>query len=164
MKRIFALALTLTALAAPAQAHHVPQQPARQEATRQLIRTAERAGIVVFTDQSPSARGHCTAGLFGKANDRKQLLICVANHGNDVDELADTIRHELFHNAQYCKGGLIYPHLKEQSLAVARDRLHMPMGQYKPQQYYQEAEARAAAQLLSEEEIGTIVTHYCGRR
>lgn len=147
--------------ASAAYAHHLPRQPFVEAETASLMRSAQAAGISIFSDKDPSTRGQCRAGLFGMANNRKQLLICVKNHRGDMVELADTVRHELIHNVQYCKGGLVYPHLKDKNLAFARDYLHMPMDKYSPASYYREAEARTLAHVLEEDRIAELVTRYC---
>ena len=150
-----------------AKAHHVQQQPFVASETRQLLDTARSLGVEVFTDKElPEA---CKEGLFGMANNKHQLLICVANHRGNGREMADTVRHELIHIAQYCKGrrvgatsALLYPELVDKALQGARDHLHMPMDMYKPQQYATEAEARVLAQLYNERQIAALLARHCG--
>jgi len=162
--------LTATALAATcavgaataALAHHrTDQQPYVHEETMSLLAAARRVGIQIFTERSNGARGLCRKGLYGMANSNNQLLLCVDNHGGNMAELADTVRHELIHNAQFCKGGMIHPDLKDKMLAVARDELHMPMDKYEPRKYYREAEARVLAHIMDEHEVAELVTEHC---
>ena len=151
-----------------AQAHHVQQQPFVASETRLLLDTARGLGVEVFTDKElPKA---CKKGLFGMANNKHQLLICVANHRGNGREMADTVRHELVHIAQYCKGrkmgatsALLYPELRDKALVGARDHLHMPMDQYHPNKHAGEAEARVLAQIYNERQIATLLTRHCSK-
>ena len=157
--------LCLLGSAAAVNAHHVPQQSYVASETKMLLDTARSVGISIFTDKT--APGVCKEGLFGAANNKNQLLICIANHGDNTDELADTIRHELIHSAQYCKGrrvgatsALLYPELTDKAMQGAVE-LHMPVDQYTPVQYATEAEARVLAQIYEEEQIATVLRREC---
>ena len=158
--------LCLLGSAAAVNAHHVPQQPYVASETTMLLEEAQRVGISIFTDNTtPKA---CKEGLFGAANARNQLLICIANHGDSSSELADTIRHELIHSAQFCKGrrvgatsALLYPDLADKALQGAIE-LHMPVDDYAPAQYAAEAEARVLAQIYEEEQIAAVLRRECG--
>jgi len=149
-----------------AQAHHTQQQPYVVSETRSLLQAATSLGVQVFTDkEAPEA---CKDGLLGMANGSHQLLLCVDNHANDMDELADTIRHELVHIAQFCKGrkvgatsALLYPELRDKALAGARDHLHMPMDRYEPRKHAAEAEARVLAQIYEERQIAALLKRHC---
>jgi len=157
--------LCLLGSAAAVNAHHVQQQPYVASETKMLLDTARSVGISVFTDKTtPKA---CKKGLFGAANNQNQLLICIANHGDDADELADTIRHELIHSAQFCKArrvgatsALLYPELADKALQGAIE-LHMPVDQYAPAQYAAEAEARVLAQIYEEEQVAAVLRREC---
>lgn len=159
--------LCLLGAAATVNADHVPQQSYVASETKMLLDTARSVGISIFTDKtSPKA---CKEGLYGAANSRNQLLICIASHGDDVNELADTIRHELIHSAQYCKGrrvgatsALLYPELTDKALQGAI-QLHMPVDKYSPSQRASEAEARVLAQIYEEEQIAAVLRRECGK-
>jgi len=159
--------LCLLGSAAAVNAHHIPQQPYVASETTMLLQAANSVGISIFTDKTtPKA---CKKGLFGAANDKNQLLICIANHNGNSRELADTIRHELIHSAQYCKGrrvgaasALLYPELTDKALQGAIE-LHMPVDQYAPAQYAAEAEARVLAQIYEEEQIAAVLLRECGK-
>jgi len=159
--------LCLLGSAAAINAHHIQQQPYVASETKMLLQEAQRVGISIFTDKtSPKS---CKEGLFGAANSRNQLLICIANHNGNAQELADTIRHELIHSAQYCKGrrvgatsALLYPELADKALQGAIE-LHMPVDQYAPTQYAAEAEARVLAQIYEEEQIAAVLRRECGK-
>jgi hypothetical protein len=159
--------LCLVGAAAAVNAHHIPQQSYSTEGTKSLLQAATSVGIQVITDKTPGARKYCKKGLYGAANASNQLLICIENHGDDVDELADTIRHELVHSAQFCKGrsvgatsALLYPDLRDKALQGAIE-LHMPVDRYKPAQYAAEAEARVLAQLYNDQQVANLLRRYC---
>ena len=151
--------------ASAAFAHHVPHQPFVAEETKLLIDTVKATGHRVLVDQGPCLEGN---GMMGFATNNGFLVICAKNHGNDVDELADTVRHEAFHLAQFCKaknrgatGALIMPDVIEQSRSLAL-ALHMPVNAYPVHQRDTEAEARAAAHVLDEAEIAALLIKECG--
>ena len=157
--------LCLLGSAAAVNAHHVPWQPYVASETMMLLDTARSLGISVFTDKT--SPGACKEGLLGVANNLKQFLICTANHGNDKRQLADTIRHELIHSAQFCKGrrvgatsALLYPELADKAMQGAME-LHMPIDKYTPAQYATEAEARVLAQLYKEKQIAAVLRREC---
>lgn len=162
--------LCIFGAAQSAQAHHIQQQPYVEAETIALIRTAVRSGITVFTERTDDAiKDFCSERqLYGQANNRNQLLICIGNHGGNQDELADTIRHELIHSAQFCKArksgatmALLRPDLAEDSLELAH-QLHMPTDKYDEDELVYEAEARALAHTLDEHEVADLVAEYCG--
>jgi len=160
-------ATCLLGAASAVSAHHIPRQPYVATETMMLLEEAQRVGVSIFTDKTtPKA---CKEGLFGAANARNQLLICITNHNDNTQELADTIRHELIHTAQFCKGrrvgatsALLYPELTDEALQGAIE-LHMPVDQYTPAQYAMEAEARVLAQIYEEEQIAAVLRRECGK-
>lgn len=160
--------LCLVGAAAAVNAHHVPQQPYIAAETKTLLDAARSVGISIFTDKtSPEA---CKEGLYGAANNKNQLLICTANHGDNAAELADTIRHELIHSAQYCKGrrvgatsALLYPHLNDKAIRVAQTHLHWDILGYDTSDWPNEAEARVLAQIYEEEQIAAVLRRECGK-
>lgn len=173
MTLFFRLATTaLTGLCAlgmvgAAQAHHVQQQPYVASETRSLLQTARGLGVQVFTDKE--APGACKEGLFGAANIKSQLLICANNHGGNVQELADTVRHELVHIAQYCKAArtgasdaaLLYPAHSDGFIAYAQEQLHWHILGYDTKDWGNEAEARSLAHLLNEKEVAYLLRRNC---
>lgn len=166
IKQLAALALTGSVLlgsASVAVAQKVKQQPFNEAGVNFLLRTVTETGHSTY-----SGGEWCdTQRAYGFATANKQLVICVDNHGNDMDELADTVRHEAFHLAQYCKArrvgasmALIFPEAVDDSMALARD-LGMPMQRYDQAQYAFEAEARAAAFALNERQIAAVLKEEC---
>lgn len=161
-------ALCIVGAAGAAYAHHIPQQPYVESETQTLLEAAQSVGIRFYTEGDPNGAKRCSQGLLGQANDHKQVLICVKNHGDSVDELADTLRHELTHSAQFCKGRnngkaieLLFPEQAMLALRAAQYQLHMPTTFYKPAQYAAEAEARVAAQVLDESGIAELLIKHC---
>ena len=165
-----ALAATVVfGAATAAYAHHPHRQPYVAAETKSLLQAARTTGITLFTDETGNARRVCQReGLLGAANTSSQLLICVKNHQGDTAEMADTIRHELVHSAQFCKGrkvgatsALLYPEQSAKMLKFARQFLHMPMDKYEPSKYASEAEARVLAHLLDEHQIASLLKEHC---
>ena len=166
IKQLAALALAgsviLGAIASVAVAQQFERQPFDAVKVNFLLRTVTETGHTVFRGGEP-----CEDGVYGFATNTKQLLICADNHGDDLDELADTVRHESFHLAQFCKArrvgasmALVFPELVDESMALARD-LGMPMQRYDEKQHVFEAEARAAAFALDEQQIAAILEAEC---
>ena len=165
IKQLAALALTGSVIlgsASSAVAQGIKPQSFNATEVNFLLRAVTETGHSVFRGGEP-----CNRGVYGFATSQKQLLVCAENHGNDLDELADTVRHEAFHLAQFCKArrvgasmALIFPELKDESIAMARD-LGMPMQRYREGQHAFEAEARAAAFSLNERQIAAVVKEEC---
>lgn len=153
-------------------AHHVPRQPLDEAASVALLRTAESHGVAIFLDtgDESAARICKEEEIFGAANRLGQLLLCVERHNGDGVELADTIRHELVHIAQYCKArrvgatsATLFPSSTEHFISVARDYLHWNPQAYRAAQHSTEAEARVLAHELTEQQIGIILERNCGK-
>lgn len=160
--------LVIFGFASAAFSHHPTRQPFVEEETKLLLDAVKATGHHVVLDEGPcKTAGN---GMFGAATTDGILLVCAKNHGGDLVELADTIRHEAFHLAQFCKGrkhgatsALIVPDVIESSRALALE-LHMPVNAYAPDSRDLEAEARAAAHLLEEAEVAALLVKECGVR
>lgn len=157
--------LVIFGCASAAFAHHVPQQPFVESESVGLLNVVKATGHKVFIDQGPCLE---KKGIFGFATFSRALVICTKAHGNNGAELADTIRHEALHLAQFCKGrrngatlALLSPDIIEESRRIAVE-LHMPVDSYKPSQRDSEAEARAAAHVLDEHQVAGILIKECG--
>ena len=151
--------------ASAAFAHHVPQQPFVESESVALLNVVKATGHKVFIDVGPCLK---EKGLFGFASTRGALVICTEAHGENKAELADTIRHEALHLAQFCKGrksgataALLAPDIIDESRRIAID-LHMPVSSYEPHKRDSEAEARAGAYALDEHEVAGILIKECG--
>ena len=168
IKQLAALALTGFAIllgasaSSSAVAQNVERQPFNATEVNFLLSALAETGHSVF-----SGGELCQRNVYGFATYKKQLVVCVDNHKGDLDELADTVRHEAFHLAQYCKArrvgasmALIFPELKDESMALARS-LGMSMDRYSEAQHAFEAEARAAAFSLNERQIAALIKEEC---
>jgi len=157
--------LAIFGFASAAFAHHTPKQPFVESESVALLRVVQATGHKVFLDVGPCKE---KKGLYGFASTRGALVICTEAHGNNKAELADTVRHEALHLAQFCKGrkhgatsALLAPGLIQESRELAVD-LHMPVKAYEPHKRDSEAEARAMAHLLEEEQIARLLIAHCG--
>jgi len=158
--------LAIFGFASAAFAHHVPQQPFVESESVGLLNTVQATGHEVFVDGGMCNQGN---GILGYATTSGELVICAKNHGNDMDELADTIRHEALHLVQFCKGrrngataALLVPQHAQGNLDYAINHLHMPEGQYEARQHYAEGEARVLAYSLDEHEVANLLIEECG--
>lgn len=172
MNKLAATALLATVAfgsVAPARAHHIRQQPFVKEETIQLLETVESVGVHIVVDSPRCKKGLMGQALMSADRQRQYLLICATNHGNDLDELADTIRHEAIHVAQHCRtrrlgtagNNPLFPDKAPQAVQLAAEHLHMPMDSYDRSQWYAEAEARVAAHVLEEDQVSTLVRQEC---
>ena len=149
--------------ASPAAAHHNTQQPYVESEVKALMEAILRTGHRIFLEGDK-----CTKGSFGRANSNKQLLLCVDNHGDDYAELADTLRHETIHLAQFCRGrrrgavtGMLFPDQKNAYIDLAVHQLHMPIANYPASKHGREAEARVLAHVMDEHQVATLLVDEC---
>lgn len=163
IKQLAALALTgFTLLGSASSAVALERLPFDETKLNNLLEVVRDTGHRVYSGGGPCDR----RGVYGFATTTKQLIICVDNHGSDMVELADTIRHEAFHLAQFCKArrvgataALIFPDRKDTLKdAVA---LGMPVKRYQERQYAIEAEARVIAHEMDAEQIAAILEEEC---
>lgn len=169
LTRLSASALLVAAafgLAAPAGAHQIKQQPFVESRTSALLRTVQSLGIRVAVDAPDCQKDKA---LMGAASNEGTLLICVGNHGGDTNEMADTVRHETLHLAQYCKGrsigkpfAALFPENTDQWIDYAQEHLHWHILGYDSEQWAVEAEARVLAQALDEQQVAKVLATYCG--
>ena len=144
------LAVTLAAVlaAGPAAAF------SRLDADRLvLIRTAKATGVTFYHDSQKCQEEPRLMGFFLPV--RGEVHLCFENmkpYGADPDL---TLKHELLHAAQTCKGGLLDPtinHLKD---------AQVPLDYYPKEQLMTEAEARALAPRLPLLEVARILVTHC---
>ncbi len=153
--------------ASAASAHHLQQQSFNEGELQLVFNALAETGHRVFYDQEPCGT---EKGLMGAANGQKQLLVCAENHKGDLNELADTVRHEALHLVQFCKGrsngatsALIVPDDRDEFLVGAINHLHMPADSYPASQHYSEAEARVLAHALDEGQVAALLRQECGQ-
>lgn len=166
--RIAAATLAAIAVAGPASAKPEPQAY-NARTTKALVSLVERNGVRVFIDDPYCSKDDNEGRLMGAATSNRELLLCVENHGGDYPELADTVRHEIVHLAQYCKGrtvgatiATLSPRHSNAWLEHAINELNMPTDLYDKSQWRVEAEARVLAQYLTDGQIGGLYNEYCG--
>lgn len=158
--------LAVLGFASSAVAHHIPQQQFVQSKSDRLLETVIATGHSVRLDPELCKRKE---GLFGAAiPSEKALVICVKRHGNDLNELADTIRHETIHLAQFCKArkrgataALLNPEFIGQYQQVAEQYLHMPTSSYQSERIAGESEARVLAHQLDEYQVAALLRNEC---
>jgi len=142
------------------------------EPTKTLLEHSTTLGVKIYVDPSKEV---CTPDALGFMTRQKDLVICYENHvmsdgdpapsKEEMIELADTVRHELIHAAQYCAvdGGVLFPEYQEQFLDKAQD-LGMPILSYEVDEWYSEAEARVLSHLMSEDQVKELLNESCGKQ
>lgn len=151
--------------ASSAFAGPVRHQPYVESESISVIRAVQQVGGLVGHDA-----GLCLeeSNIMGYASPDGIMVICIDNHDGDQDELADTIRHEAVHIAQFCKGqrhgatsAVLKPDLIEESISIARDELGWDTSLYPERQWAMEGEARVMAYYLDESDIVDHVLAEC---
>ncbi|ABP87921.1 gp14 [Synechococcus phage Syn5] len=138
-------AITITA-AAPVSALPIP--------SRTLLQQFEAKGGRVYVN-SEQCNNKLAFGWYVNGT----IHICEDNHLGDDAELADTVRHEVWHAVQACnRGPIMYDLDAEVGEAVRRGWLPIS---YPRHQWETEAEARNAAFNYSETEIAGFLNTYC---
>lgn len=145
--------------ASAAFAHHVPIQPWVESEVGHLIDTAHAVGIGTYAGVGPCEE---RKGMMGLMYEKGYLLVCPEAHKGNADELADTIRHELIHAAQYCLSrDVIHPEHEDQYISDAQEHLHWNILGYEPSDWGAEAEARVLANTLDEKDVAEVLRQAC---
>ena len=164
-----AVATALTAIAAAgfaatsfaSQAQALERQPFVEAESVSLIRTAQGLGIKVFIDPAECKEN---ISLMGYMTSDGNLVLCAENHGDDLVEFADTIRHELIHAVQFCIGNrAIFPDQIETTRDFAQTDLGWDILGYPAYQWDTEGEARTLAHIWDESDVETALTRACTR-
>ena len=166
IKQLAALALTGFTLLGSASSAAPIHQPWNTAQVDYLLETIQEAGYTVYKGGGPCD----TEPAYGFASaDKKIFLICADNHRGDLTLLADTVRHEAIHVAQFCKaerGGathaLLMPDFKRVFTRVAKEDLEVPFHMYPARDIPYEAEANVLANILDEEHVVKIIRKECG--
>ena len=164
IKQLAALALTgFTILGSASSAVALERLPYDEVKLNNLLEVVRETGHSVYSGGGPCD----TQPAYGFATPAGQLVICVDNHRGNLVELADTIRHEAFHLAQFCKArrvgatsAVIFPDRQEHMLEEAI-ALGMPVKRYQARQYAMEAEARVIAHEMDADQIAVILEAEC---
>ena len=167
IKQLAALALTgfvSLGFASPSVAKEFPRQPFDLDGVNFLLRTVEATGHKIYNGGGPCDVPRFYGAASGKL---KALVICEDNHRGDDVELGDTIRHEAFHLAQFCKAkkfgatnALLFPDASVGFIKLAVG-LGMPVDEYTVSDLPYEAEARAVAHLFDEYQVAQMVAEQC---
>ena len=94
----------------------------------------------------------------GLASNRGIIDICVSRH-RSVSSLADTVRHEVWHIAQFCKGGPIGNQPINQ--IVAAHSVGWTGRGYEAKDYHIEAEAHYVAATQDEQFVARGFRRFC---
>jgi len=150
--------------ASAASAHHMRQQPFVKANVNALLRVVKATGHRIYSGGELCEKRK----LMGAAFRDKQLLVCVDNHKGDLDELADTVRHEVIHLAQMCKArrvgatsAVLVPNVIEESVAFAQEHLHWNRLGYNRSKWNTEGEARTMAHFLNESQVAELLVDEC---
>ena len=166
IKQLAALALTGFTLLGSASSAAPIHQPWNNAQVDHLLETVEDVGYTVYRGGGPCD----TAPAYGLvAHGEKVFLICAANHRGNLPLLADTVRHEAVHVAQFCKadrGGathaLLMPDFNRVFTRVAKEELEVPFHLYPASHVPYEAEANVLANILDEDQVAETIKTECG--
>lgn len=118
-----------------------------------LLKSYEALGGRVYVDSD-----RCAEGFYGMTNG-KALHICTEIHAGDVEEMRDTVRHEVWHVVQMCHGGAISSSPAE-AISIAYSKGWTTRG-YEPDVWHEEAEAYHIAATRTAEEINNALLKTC---
>ena len=120
-----------------------------------VLAAVKRVGTDVIVN-STDCNSHEYMGIFVEdhENGTSYIEICTAIHEGDTAELKDTIRHEAYHLVQSCNEGPIFTSTSIRKAADTSTISHVEeSGDYPPEQFHTELEARVIAKLMDEEFI-----------
>ena len=148
MKKAFAAFLALTTVFAP-------EIKAQSYTEQDLLNDFEDMGGRVYVDSELCKEN---PGVFGMASGAS-VHLCTEPHKGDTAEFKDTIRHEVYHIAQFCADGPLTSSPAEM-IHVAYDYGWTARG-YKPDHWHMEAEAHFVAATFTPEEIRDVLVKQC---
>ena len=169
IKSILGLALaatTVVTLAAPVQAHGL-RTDSTPDSVKALMGTAEKLGIRFQTNTQECKD---TEGLMGYMQAPHMVMtLCVENHRaygpQAFDALADTVRHELVHAAQFCKAtystNILFPGKVKAAVEFAQTHLGWHILGYPAHQWDAEGEARVIAHEVNDIQVGRLLDKAC---
>jgi len=147
MIKAFIASLALSTLCIP-QVHATPTFTEVD-----LLNTYEELGGRVYVDSA-----ECSKGFYGMTNGQT-IHLCTAIHEGDKEEMADTIRHEVWHVVQMCHGGAFSANAA-QAISHAYGKGWSTTG-YAPEQWHMEAEAHHVAATRTAYEINNALLKVC---
>lgn len=166
MKNVFSVLIAgalLFVAASPAWATPSPNEPIfdTKKDFNALLASVVKANVKIIVDNENCKNNPGIFGSFSGSNGRQsRLVICAKNHGDNVEELQDTVRHETIHLVQFCNGGPLLPGKSPQifSQAVQDGWKHT---RYPYQQWIMEGEARFLAKRLNAKQVTFLVEQQC---
>ena len=133
----------------------IPQVQATTYTEQDLLNDFKDMGGRVYID-SALCKEH--EGVFGLASGAS-VHLCTEPHKGDTAEFKDTIRHEVFHIAQFCNDGPFTSNAAE-VISEAYEKGWTTSG-YKPDHWHMEAEAHFVAATFTPEEIRNVLVKAC---
>ena len=170
IKSLIGLALVATAatgLAAPVQAHAL-RTDSTKDSLLNLVGKAESLGIRFNVDSETCQENENLMGYMEAPT--MVMTFCAENHrargGDFFFEMADTLRHELIHAAQFCKASysqaaILFPQHIEHSRDFAQEHLGWNILGYPAHQWDAEGEARTVSHEASDAKVAGILDAAC---
>ena len=166
---IAATALTgLLAFAVPAHAVTKTRVDSTEQSVSALLDTARNLGIRINRDTTECRQ---TDGLMGYMTaPGMTMVLCIENHEKHFgpqafNYLADTIRHELIHAAQFCKSTYsqanLIPEKEKDFFEFSVTELGFPIMLYDMYQWSMEGEARTLAYIWNDGQVGSALNDQC---
>ena len=133
----------------------IPQVNAQVYTENDLLHDFEALGGRVYVDSSLCKENPGAYGLASGAT----VHLCTEPHKGDTAEWKDTIRHEVFHIAQFCNQG---PFTANAAQAISEAyKEGWVTGGYDPDHWHLEAEAHYVAATFTPEEIKDVLIKHC---
>ena len=161
------LATVATGLAAPGQAHDL-RTDSTKDSLLGLVDKAESLGIRFSVDGKTCQENENLMGYMEAPT--MVMTFCAENHrakgGDFFFEMADTLRHELIHAAQFCKASysrtpILFPQQIKHSRDFAQEHLDWNILGYPTFQWDVEGEARTVSHEVSDAKVAGILDAAC---
>lgn len=133
----------------------VPQVHAAEFTEADLLTFFESQGGRVYVDSTK-----CTETRAMGIQQGPVIHICTKAHKGDVEEMKDTIRHEMWHVVQACNGGPITPD-PIGMITTARIESEWSGAGYASDVWHMEAEATYIADKYTAADIAQGLTNFC---
>ena len=147
-------AITLSAM--PVSAYNAASIMLNSE----LVDAVKATGTQVVID-SPKCEERNIYGSYEISREIDRLTICSKPHGNSVDELTDTIRHEAWHIVQVCNEGKAIYSLSSLTPYIKDKEVQFVLDNYPQHQHHIEIEARVIAAKENETYIIQALRKHC---
>ena len=154
LTRLLVALSTFTITVAPVVAGPIGESVIHKESAQLLARFEQLGGRTYFNSEL------CEKYKVFGVQRGNQVHICLDRHEGDLDELADTVRHEVWHVVQACNGYQPLMYDTNAEIFEAIEHGWDPRA-YKRSHWAHEAEAFNAARNYTEKEISGFLTAYC---